>query len=491
MIYQSKHNLKISVFILLSFVFALTVQQFDLYKGNAAHLTHSIKFFDDNKLQYDWISNQTHHLPLFSNLHFYFIKFFSNKIIHLIHFILLLTCALFIFLICKHLFSNLEKKNYYLLWFALFTFIYHENSFFSGVAGQSVIDAGYQPASFGVLFFIGIYLYLKEKELLSIFFVCLAASFHPTYILHSGFFITGILFFNLNNKDYKNFIKVLISYTLLILPITLFVVLNFLTLEKQIIIEGQKILIDRVKHHADIHYWLTSKDFISLISYLFALFLTRFNSRFFIFFLIFGLCSVSITFLQFFLNNNSLALAFPWRSSVFLIPISSMIIISYFVNKISFNETKTNLYILFLILFSYIFFYTKSHYIKNLNQQFDKNLLLVKKIKNHYYSIDRLLIPANLGYVRMNSGIPIFIDWKHHAFKYDEAIKWKQRLSLVNDFYSETSHDTQSIQLRRIEKIEDISHVLLEKSKLFNKCNNLINHDTFALVSVKECYYEK
>ena len=98
MIHQSKHNLKISVFILLSFVFALTVQQFDLYKGNAAHLTHSIKFFDDNKLQYDWISNQTHHLPLFSNLHFYLIKFFSNKIIHLIHFILLINlCFIYFF----------------------------------------------------------------------------------------------------------------------------------------------------------------------------------------------------------------------------------------------------------------------------------------------------------------------------------------------------------------------------------------------------------
>ena len=91
----------------------------------------------------------------------------------------------------------------------------------------------------------------------------------------------------------------------------------------------------------------------------------------------------------------------------------------------------------------------------------------------------------------MNSGIPIFIDWKHHAFKYDEAIEWKQRLSLVNELYSETSHDNQINQLRRIEKIEDISHVLLEKSKLDNKCNNLINHDTFALVSVKECYYKK
>ena len=34
--------------IFLSFIFVLTIQQFELYKGNAAHLIHSIKFFDTN-----------------------------------------------------------------------------------------------------------------------------------------------------------------------------------------------------------------------------------------------------------------------------------------------------------------------------------------------------------------------------------------------------------------------------------------------------------
>ena len=259
MISTSKFNLKFLLFIILSFIFAITVQQFDLFKENAAHLIHSIKFFDENKLQYDWISNQSNHLPLFSSFHFYLIKIFSNKIIHLIHFILLSISVLFLFLICKDLFKQLNNKNYFLLWFALFVFIYHENSYFSGVAGQHVIDAGYQPASFAVLFFISIYLFLKKKELWSIFFVCLTASFHPTYILHSGFFIAGILIPNLINKNYKNIIKIILSYTILILPITLFIILNFLLLDKEIITEGQQILMNRVKHHADIHHWLTIK----------------------------------------------------------------------------------------------------------------------------------------------------------------------------------------------------------------------------------------
>ena len=485
-----KSNSKILIFILLSFLFALTIQQFTLYKGNAAHLIHSIKYFDDNKLQYDWIANQSHHLPLFVNFHYYLIKIFSNKIIHLIHFILLLMTPLFIFLICKNLFLKLKDHNYYLIWFASFVFIYHENSFFSGVAGQRVIDAGFQPASFAVLFFIGIYCYLIKKELLSIFFICLAASFHPTYIIHSGFFASGILFFNLIKQDYKNFVKVLVSYTVLILPITLFIIFNFLNIDKQIIIEGQAILLDRVKHHADIHHWLTGKDFISVFLFLTALYFVRKYNRFFIFFIIFGLCSIFITIIQFFLNNHSIALAFPWRTSVFIIPISSMIIVSHLISKINFRVTKINSYILIFTLSVITFFYIKSHYIKNLNHKFNKDLILVNKIKNYYNSIDRLLIPSNLDYIRMNSGLPIFVDWKHHAFRYDEIIEWKKRISMADHFYSQTSYDNQIIHLKKIETLENISHVLLEKSKLDDKCYNLIKDDIFALVSVKQCYNE-
>ena len=128
--------------------------------------------------------------------------------------------------------------------------------------------------------------------------------------------------------------------------------------------------------------------------------------------------------------------------------------------------------------------------LKNLNLDFSEKLKLTDSIKNQSNSIERILTPTNLNYVRMYSGLPIFVDWKHHAFKYDEIIKWKQRISLSNDFYSQTSHDNQVIQLKKIEKLENISHILLIKSKLDYRCNNLIDDDIFALISVKQCYYK-
>ena len=58
-----------------------------MFKGNANHLIHSIKYFSDNKLQSDWIANQQHHLPIFVYFNNVLIKFFSKDGFFIVHFL--------------------------------------------------------------------------------------------------------------------------------------------------------------------------------------------------------------------------------------------------------------------------------------------------------------------------------------------------------------------------------------------------------------------
>ena len=60
MIDQNKHK-DLFIYLILSVLFAITIQQFAFYKGNSLHLLYAIKDFEFNKLQYDWIANQTNH----------------------------------------------------------------------------------------------------------------------------------------------------------------------------------------------------------------------------------------------------------------------------------------------------------------------------------------------------------------------------------------------------------------------------------------------
>lgn len=487
MIDQNKHK-DLFIYLILSVLFAITIQQFAFYKGNSLHLLYAIKDFEFNKLQYDWIANQTNHLPLFTYFNNIILKIFPVNFLHSVHFILLSSCALFLFLICKYIFEDLNKISLSLLWFSLFMFVYHEHSLFGGVAGQDVINEGYQPASYGVLFFIGIYLYLIKKNSYAIFFICLSASFHPSYVLHSGFLIIGILGYFFFQKEYKKFLKILVLYSILILPITIYVIYNFLLLDNEIILKGQNILLERIPHHASIENWFSYKDLISILVYIVSIILVYKNKRIFIPLGIFGFFSISLTLIQFLTEIDSLALTFPWRASVFLMPLSIMIIISYFLKKFLTNKSNLNLLSSFVFIFIWSFFLINNHFLKDANKDFYKELELTEKININYKSINRLLIPVNLMNIRMNTGLPIFVDWKHHAFKYNEIIIWKQRLDLVQKFYKTKNYDFQKLNLIEIMKIEKISHILIEKDKLTKNCVNLINDDIYALIEVKECY---
>ena len=88
----------------------------------------------------------------------------------------------------------------------------------------------------------------------------------------------------------------------------------------------------------------------------------------------------------------------------------------------------------------------------------------------------------------MNSGLPIFVDWKLHAFRYDQLIEWQQRIDLTNKFYGSENINEQLIKLREIQEIENISHVLIKRDNLKILCDDLINHEIFSLVNVKNCY---
>ena len=142
--------------------------------------------------------------------------------------------------------------------------------------------------------------------------------------------------------------------------------------------------------------------------------------------------------------------------------------------------------LIFLIIFS--LFSVKNHFLKNNNQNFYTKLELTKEISKNYNLIQRILIPVDLAYIRMNTGLPIFIDWKHHAFKYNELIIWKKRVNLANQFYETSDFDKQKIILDDINQIEKISHILINKNQLKKDCNNLIEHKKYALIDANKCY---
>lgn len=491
--FENKYN-----FLFLSIFFALSIGQYPFFEENHVHLLRSLANNDIDKLSNDWLANQTDHVPLFTFVSTYLIKFFSLKAINILHIFLSIIYALSIYLISKKvIFKNLHGKLT-IIWFLLLFIIFKEKSFVNGVAGQYLLNPAFQPSTFGILFLSGWLFFIYKKEYIAIFLVILAAAIHPTYLLQAFFLISGFLFYLLFKKKYKFFFKVSIISLILVSPIALYIFSNFILYDPQINYEAQKIQSEiRIPHHAHIKFWFSSKDIQTLILIILALVIGFKNLRFFIPLMIVFLMTLFLSIYQFYTSNNFLGLLFPWRSSVYIVPLCSMIILSNIL-KIIYSKyllSYTHIYrVLQLISITLILTLTFIGFkitVNSLNSE-NLNFPISNEIKKNKIDIERILIPTNLQRIRLNSGLPIFVDWKATPFRNDEVIEWYERIKLSKSFFGTQELNIQNELLLKIIEKEYISHILIrdyEGNHILDNCNLIFKKNDYLFYDIKKCFY--
>ena len=152
-------------YILLSFLFALSIGQVAFFEENHVHLLRSLANNSYFKLNDDWLSNEIDHVPFFTFVSSQIIKYFSLIGLNILHIILSLICAISIFYICKFNYSNYDFKKIIIFWFLFLILIFNEKSFAYGVAGQYVLNSVYQPSTYGVLILSSLALLFIVKKI--------------------------------------------------------------------------------------------------------------------------------------------------------------------------------------------------------------------------------------------------------------------------------------------------------------------------------------
>ena len=108
----------------------------------------------------------------------------------------------------------------------------------------------------------------------------------------------------------------------------------------------------------------------------------------------------------------------------------------------------------------------------------------------HKKDITRILIPTNLEYIRLNTGLPVFVDWKTTPYKNDALIKWYERIKLTNSFYDSTELENQKLFFTKIINEEKITHVLIKdnhKNILLKECKYLFNDHGYLFYDINKC----
>lgn len=253
---------------------------------------------------------------------------------------------------------------------------------------------------------------------------------------------------------------------LLVLPVLLYNAILLGPTSAELWQRSQDIIVNfRIPHHSLPELWLDNAVYVKMGLVLLALIVVG-RTRLFPVLLIAFLAAAGLTLLQMRIDNDTLAFTAPWRISVFLVPLSSALLVAFGLAQIlrwvpehlrSFNWGIALACLLALALLV-------NRGAEAMRDSFaaratDSQVPLWEFARANVAPGDVYLVPSFMASFRLETGAPVVITFKSHPYKDVEVIAWQERLAAVNDFYAgPTCEQAESMNERYA-----VTHVVLER----------------------------
>jgi hypothetical protein len=316
-----------------------------------------------------------------------------------------------------------------------------------GFAGQRMLGPVFEPSVFAVFLALSVYLYLQHKPILAVLAAALAATFHPTYLLPAGLLTAGyMLGLYLEERSFKKPLATGLVALAAVAPIVIYSFSNFWGSSPQAAAQAQQILVEfRIPHHANIAQWFGKTDAVKILMILAGLWLVR-KSRLYPIMLFVTLGCTALIAVQVLTGSDTLALLFPWRATILLVPLALTILIAAGVRWIDtahpmlrFQPTLLRwLPWLSLLLIAAA---VGTGIVRTVHDFEMKNAApeqaLFSYINQHKTSGQNYLIPLKLQDFRLATGAPAFVDFKSIPYTDDAVQVWYSRLLMAGEFYQE------------------------------------------------------
>lgn len=343
----------------------------------------------------------------------------------------------------------------------------------AGLAGQYLLGPVFQPSMFGVFLLLSIALYLRGRSALAASASGLAAAIHPSYLLSAG--VLNLSYVALGGFGRKAFRKWwwpgLLSIAFLS-PSIVFLVQRFGPTSLEAFRQAQAILADvRIPHHARPSVWFDGTSAFQIVVLVSGLYLLQ-RGKLLRVAIALAAAGAGVTLLQLITGSRSLALAFPWRVSVVLIPLSTSILLAILTSRAirAFNRVlerrqtvvRWGLVLIASILFlSGVFLMHKGFIQGNVTFLDEREVPMMAYVKSVRTPDQRYLIPIHLERFRLFTGVPIFVDWKSHPYRDVEVIEWYARIQAAERFYAETVDGRRCEMLNDLKRHDAVDHVVL------------------------------
>jgi hypothetical protein len=374
--------------------------------------------------------------------------------------------------------------------------------FQAGVAGQYVLGPTFQPSVFGVLLILSIYLFVTDRPWSAVVIACLAGIVHTTYLLSAGLLVLAYVCY-LFGSDRKRAAFLMAGLAaVLVAPSLAYTWFAFGPTTEGDFAHAQAVLAHyRIPHHCEVDRWLDEIAVAQIVWVAVAIWLVRGSKLFLVMFVSFAV-SVTLSIMQVSSGSNFLALLFPWRASIYLVPIATAIIFARvaarLVPVLERRRTSTRLAMATLVIVALAVLPAAGLAINltgtayQMGSEEDEMMAFVAKHKSKgdIYLIpielpkppkqpgqisrdfkplvgrgaEASLIPIEMQPFRLKTGAPIFVDYKSIPYKDTEVREWYDRLHLSLRVHASKGKDFHKA-LAAVQARSPITHVVAPASQ--------------------------
>jgi hypothetical protein len=425
-----------------------------LYDRNYnTYLLHGLADAGLGALQHDWLAATTDPFPLFSAIVTVIYRFAPPEAFYVAHAALLgvYLFALLHIIAVAHSFDPQGARANVFLGLAIFI---HSAAFRaavssvtgadwgwyiqSGVAMQYLVGFVFQPSLFGVLLIASLACFLRQHEGWAVALAALATAIHASYFVTSALLIGayGVVAWHARHAPDVGAEKpplwgklgLGMAALVLVFAIDVF---RFRPTDAALFARGQAILAHvRIPHHALAAHWIDRSIFLIQLPLVTGALCLAARGTLRVVLWSLALPALALTLLVAASGSDTLALTFPWRTSVVLVPLSSALLLGWVLQAVPPRIAESPLSVGLSIAASAV---AAGFGVLQTQKAFkayarDDALPMMAHVHNTLTPSDLYLIPTDLKRFRLETGARTFVDWKSHPYRDRDVVEWYNRI---------------------------------------------------------------
>lgn len=349
-----------------------------------------------------------------------------------------------------------------------------------GLAHQWTVSPKLAPCAFGVLFIAAVCFWMQDRPLPTALCTAAGATFHPTYVLTAAILTVAFMADLLRRPNgLRRSVGFGVGTFLLVLPIAAYVALHFRPAPEPLHSLAQRTLAERIiPHHTLLRTWDGGPTAIQLVTLAFGLFAAR-GTRLFLILAVSTGIALTLSVLALLTGSMTLALSFPWRISVVLVPLSTIAILAASIRYAARRwtvrlETHTKaLQILCWLALAVMALGGAAKMLverREIAAEWDRGVIAFARQARRAGEVylvpvgSSLLTPTVMRDFRLNAGVPVFVDMQTHPYRDDELLEWLRRVRLAQDVYFGSAGASLKA-LKSAVEADGVTHVVWEATK--------------------------